>query len=132
MALYDSVNYTNSVGWSAVTSWATGITNVTGDLVKQTGTPTVGSERVFVCIHNTGGTSVTGASDPLTVFTRGNKIVDNTNITWQEATGIAALNSDMANCPDWNSAKNVSISLGAVIKSIDGTKILICTTAGTA
>ncbi len=97
MATLDTVMYCNSVGWTNVTAWATGITNVTGDLVKQTGTPTVGNERVYVCIHNTGGTSVTGASDPLTVFTRGNKIVDNTNITWQEATGIAALNSDMAN-----------------------------------
>lgn len=129
MAFPGNVNwYLSSAKYAAITTWATGQAKSVGDIVKQTGTPTVGNERAYVCIA--AGTTGGGA-DPLTVFTRGNKITDNT-VTWQEATGLAALNGDLTNTPTWTAgAKNTAITLGHVIKSDDGQVTLICTTAGT-
>lgn len=121
--------YTSSAKWSAATTWATGQAKTVGNIVKQSGTPTVGNERTYVCI--VAGTTGGGA-DPLTTFTRGAKITDNT-VTWQEATGIPALNGDLTNTPSWatSRAANTAVTLGHVIKDNAGTHIFICTTAGT-
>jgi hypothetical protein len=122
----------STTGWWAVPVWnnngGAGRAWTAGQIVRQSGTPTVGNERCFVCV--VAGTGGTGA-DPLTVFTRGNKIADGT-ATWQEATGIAALNGDLTNTPNWTTIKNTAIVLGQVIKRNNGASYQICTTAGTA
>ena len=118
--------YISSVQHAAITAWATGVAKSVGDLVRATA-PAVGSERVFVC--TVAGT--TGGAEPTWTTTRGAVNTDNT-VTWQEATGIAALNGDLDNTPSWNTVKNTAVSLGHVIKSNDGQTTLICSTAGTA
>ena len=47
--LNPSLWYASSVGWSAVTAWASGTVTAVGALVRQLATPTVGNERVFRC-----------------------------------------------------------------------------------
>ena len=131
MALVDNVWYVDSVGYSAVTAWSIGASKVCGNLVRQSATPTVGNERVFVCVASTSGTGTTGGSEPSWTVTRGAKTTDNT-VTWQEATGIAALNGDLTDTPNWNTVKNTAVTLGQVITNVAGTLILIATTAGTA
>jgi hypothetical protein len=126
---------TPSIGWYGVTAWAASASKVCGNLVRQNATPVIGAERVFVCVASTGGTGTTAATEPawqtVAQCSRGVKITDNT-VTWQEATGIAALNGDLTNTPTWNTVKNTAIVLGQVIQNVAGTLILICTTAGTA
>ncbi len=136
MATYDTVWYTSSVGYAAVTAWAALNVQHCGDMVRQLAAPAVGSERCFVCIASTSGTGATGASEPAgaswTGATRGQKTTDAT-VTWMEATGIAALNGDITNTPIWSNSniKNKAISIGQVISNVAGTLLLICTTAGT-
>ena len=137
MALVDNAWYVNfgdgsTTGYYAVTAWAAVTTKVCGNLIRQNTAPAVGSERVFVCIASTAGTGATGAAEPTWTVTRGAKNTDGT-VTWQEATGIAALNGDLStNTPNWNIVKNTAVTLGQVIQNVAGTLILICTTAGTA
>jgi hypothetical protein len=136
MALVDNawyVNYGNgsSTGYYGVAQWAALTTYDCGTLIRQLAAPAVGSERVFVAIA---GHVASSASEPTWVITRGGKTTD-TTITWQECTGIAALNGDLsANTPAWNNAsiKNSAITLGQVIQNVAGTLVLICTVAGTA
>jgi hypothetical protein len=136
MALVDNawyVDYGNgsSTGYYAVTAWAALTTRSAGALCRQLAAPAVGSERVFVLVA---GNVASGAAEPTWVITRGGKTTDATE-TWQEATGIAALNGDFsANTPLWSNAsiKNTAITLGQVITNVAGTIVLICTTAGTA
>lgn len=136
MALVDNAWYVNygdgsTTGYFAVGAWVLTTTKVCGNLIRATA-PTVGNERVFVCIASTAGTGSTGASEPTWVNTRGAKNTDGT-VTWQEATGIAALNGDLStNTPTWTTVKNTAVTLGQVIQNVAGTLILICTTAGTA
>jgi len=126
-----------STGWWGVTQWTALTTKVCGNLVRQNATPSPGTgngnERVFVCIASTAGTGATSATEPAWTVTRGAKITD-TTVTWQEATGVAALNGDLTNTPKWNDVniKNKAITLGQVIQNVAGNLILICTTAGTA
>ncbi|MCA0032756.1 hypothetical protein [Mesorhizobium sp. B263B2A] len=140
MALVDQawyVNYGNgsSTGYYAVIQWATGTVIAAGALRRQLAAPAVGSERVFVCIV-AGTTHAT--TEPTWVITRGGKTTDNT-VTWQECTGIAALNGDATNTPSWTitatppgGVKNTAVTLGQVIKRDNGASYQICTTAGTA
>ena len=122
----------STTGYYAVTAWVTIAGKVCGNLIRPATAPAVGSERVFVCIASTAGTGATGVTEPTWVNTRGAKNTDGT-VTWQEATGIAALNGDLStNTPNWNIVKNTSVTLGQVIQNVAGTLILICTTAGTA
>lgn len=128
MALFDTTWYVSSVGWSAVTAWATGTAVAAGALKRQNTTPATNSERVFVCIV-AGTTHAT--TEPTWTTTRGAKTTDNT-VTWQECTGASAVNGDLTNTPSWTSIKNQAITLGQIIKRDNGASYQICSTAGTA
>jgi len=121
--------YVSSAKYAAITAWATGQAKAAGALIRQSGTPSVGNERVWVAL-NAGTTG--GGSDPLTTFTRGVKITDN-DIVWQECTGLAAINGDLTNTPNWvaSRAVNTNASLGHVVKDAAGTHIFICSVSGT-
>jgi hypothetical protein len=134
MALVDNAWYLSSVGYTAVTAWATGASIAAGALRRPTAA-TAGNERVFVCVV-AGTTHAT--TEPTWVNTRGAKNTDNT-VTWQECTGIAALNGDATSTPTWTitatppgGVKNTAVTLGQVIKRDNGASYQICTTAGTA
>ena len=126
------------VGWWNVTKWAASTAYNVGDLRRQNAMPNLNAERVFVCV--VAGTSA--ATEPAWTTTaqctRGAKFTDNT-VTWQECTGIAALNGDATNTPSWTitttppgGVKNTAVTLGQVIKRDSGASYQICTTAGTA
>jgi hypothetical protein len=119
--------YCGSTKYTAVAQWAASTAYAAGNLVRQLATPTVGSERVFVCII--AGTS--GGSEPTWTVTQGAKNTDNT-VTWQEVTVKAGVNGDLTNTSNWNTVKNTAVSLGVIIQRISGGSLQICTTAGTA
>jgi hypothetical protein len=135
MALVDTTWYVNdgdnsTTGWWAVGTWnnngGAGRAWTAGQIVRQSGTPTVGNERCYICI--VAGTGGTGA-DPLTTFTRGVKITDGT-ATWQECTGASAVNGDVTNTPVWTAG--TAYTLGQIIKRVNAASYWICSTAGTA
>jgi hypothetical protein len=144
MALVDNAWYVNYGDGSAgagkksyfdVAQWAALTVYAAGALVRQLAAPAVGSERVFVCI--VAGTSL--AAEPSWTLTRGAKTAEAAGPTWQECTGIAALNGDAANTPSWTitatppgGVKNTAVTLGQVIKRDSGASYQIATTAGTA
>lgn len=141
MALVDNAWYVNfgngsSTGYYAVPMWTTITAYAAGALIRQRTTPAVGSERVFVCI--VAGTSLVAEPASWTT-TRGGKTAETAGPTWQECTGIAALNGDATNTPSWTitatppgGVKNTAVTLGQVIKRDSGASYQICTTAGTA
>lgn len=120
--------YIGSDKWTAVTAWPSATIPAAGNLVRQSAAPTLGNERVFVCVTETGAT---GVGEPTWVVTKGAKTTDNL-VTWQECTGQPAVNGDATNTKDWNSAKSNTVALGQIIKNIAGTFYFICDTAGTA
>lgn len=144
MALVDNAWYVNYGDGSAgagkksywdVAQWAALTVYAAGALIRQLAAPAVGSERVFVCV--VAGTSL--ASEPTFTLTRGAKTAEAAGPTWQECTGIAALNGDVTNTPSWTisatppgGVKNTSVTLGQVIKRDSAASYQICTTAGTA
>lgn len=127
MAFPKTYWYLKASAWSAVAPWAASTSYNAGTFVRQLATPTVGNERVNVCIV----TGVSGSTEPTWVITRGAKTTDNT-VTWMECTGVAGPNGDATNTVNWNSVKNTAVSLGSVIKDIAATTYFICVTAGTA
>lgn len=118
---------TSTIGWSAVTAWATGATIAAGVLRRQLAAPTVGNERVFAAIV-AGTTHAT--TEPTWVVTKGAKTTDNT-VTWQEVTGQPGVNGDTTNCPTWLQNKNVAVTIGMIITDAVVDTLFICTTAGT-
>jgi hypothetical protein len=118
-----NATYCSSVKYAAVTAWASGATITAGAIRRQLATPTLYNERCFVAI--VGGT--TGGSEPSWTITRGGKTTDNT-VTWQETTGVPAVNGDAGSTPVWLTVKNKSIDLGHIIKDAGGTHFFICST----
>lgn len=128
MPLVDNAFYVDSVGYTAVTGWAAATVTAAGAMRRQTAAPSVGNERVFICIV-AGTTHAT--TEPTWTVTRGAKNTDNT-VTWQECTGQSAVNGDVTNTPNWTTLKNTAIVLGQIIKNDAATHYFICSTAGTA
>ncbi len=121
-----------SIGWSAVTAWSATHSTAPGSLTRQSATPTVGNERVFVATQattqNTGGSEpswTTGAS-----VAKGAKTTDS-SVTWQECTGQPGVNGDTTNSPTWLQNKNHAVSLGLIIYDSVSTALQIVSTAGT-
>lgn len=140
MALVDNAWYVNygdgsTTGYYALAQWTALTAYTAGQIVRQLAAPAVGSERVFVCV--VAGTSL--ASEPSWTLTRGATTAEAAGPTWQECTGIAALNGDATNTPSWTitatppgGVKNTAVTKGQVIKRDSGASYQICTTAGTA
>lgn len=125
-----STVYCSSAKYAAVTAWATGATIAAGALRRQSATPTVNNERVFIAI--VGGTTH-ATTEPTWTFSRGDKIVDNASVTWQECTGNPAVNGDFTNTPNWtNGAKSSTVSQGHMIKDGAGTHLFIASIGGSA
>lgn len=124
-SLINQTWYCGSTKWSAVTAWAASASVSAGAMRRQSATPAVGSERVFVAL--TSGT--TGGSEPTWGTTEGAKTTDNT-VTWQDVTGKAAVNGDAASTSDYSSVVGTTPSLGLVIKNTAGTHYFIASTAG--
>jgi hypothetical protein len=134
MGYYDAAWYLDygngtSTGYYSVAQWAATHVYAAGAAVRQLAAPTVGNERVFVCII--AGTSL--GAEPTWVVTRGAKTVEAAGPTWMEMTGVAGLNGDTTNTPTWTQAStgNSSPSLGAMIQRNNGASYWVCTTAGT-
>lgn len=131
MANFDTVWYTNygngsSTGYFAVAQFAASHSYSAGALIRQLTAPAINSERVFVCI--TGGTSGT---EPTWTVTRGAKNTSTTPV-FQECTGMAGVNGDLVNTPNWTAVKAQAITLGVIIQNNAGTFLFICSTAGSA
>lgn len=131
------VNYGNgsSTGYYAVTVWPSLTAVAAGVIRRQAAAPAVGSERCFVCV--VAGTTLVG--EPSWNLTRGALTAEAAGPTWQECTGIAALNGDATNTPSWTitatppgGVKGTAVTLGQVIKRDNGASYQICTVAGTA
>lgn len=121
--------YVNSVGYAAVTAWSANTAKTVGNRVRQLTTPTVGNERVYVCIV-AGTTHAT--TEPVWTVTRGVKPTDGT-VTWQECTGHPAVNGDVTNTAASSVVRSTVLTLGTIIKNNTATHYFICSTqSGTA
>ncbi len=118
------IQYVTSANYASVTPWAPTTVTAAGTLIRQATTPTVGNERVFVCI--VGGT--TNATEPTWVVTKGAKTTDLT-VTWQECTGQPGVNGDITNSPVWGAT--LTVVLGQIIYDSTSGALQICSTAGT-
>jgi hypothetical protein len=128
VAFYDLTWYVNSVGYAAVTARPQNAAVAAGVVRRQFTAPAVGSERCFVCI--VAGTTA-NTTDATWTLTRGAKTTDGT-ATWQECTGMSAVNGDLTNTPTWTQAKAIGTpTLGAIIQRNNGASYWICSTAGT-
>ena len=119
-----AVWYVDSAQWTAVTAWAAATAKSAGNLIRQNTTPTIGNERVFVCIV-AGTTHAT--TEPTWTVTKGAKTTDNT-VTWQECTGQPGVNGDLVNCPLSSDVRSTNLSLGRVIQNNSGTHLFIVST----
>jgi Concanavalin A-like lectin/glucanases superfamily len=127
VAFFDTTWYVSSVAYAAVTVRPQNTAVAAGVVRRQFTAPAVNSERCFVCIVAGTTANVTDATWSLT---RGAKTTDGT-ATWQEVTGMAAVNGDVTNTPTWASASPRTPSLGVIIKRNSGASYQICTSAGT-
>lgn len=118
---------TSTIGWSAVTAWVANTVIAAGLLRRQSATPTVGNERVFVSIV-AGTTHLT--TEPTWTVTKGAKTTDNT-VTWQECTGQPAVNGNITDTPASSTVRSTNPGLGKIVKNNAATHLFICSTAGT-
>ncbi len=127
--LANYVNYGNgsSTGYYAVATWASLTAVAAGVLRRQLVAPSVGNERVFVCII--AGTTL--MSEPSWTVTRGAKTAEAAGPTWQECTGQPATNGDLTNTYTWSASKTAAStpSLGVIVKDASN-NLFICTTSG--
>jgi hypothetical protein len=128
MAFYDLCWYCNAgnqstTGYYAVPLRPQNTAVVAGQLCRQFTAPAVGSERVFICI--VAGTTA-NTTDATWVLTRGNPTTDGT-AKWMECTGASAVNGDLTNTPNWNTVKSQSVSVGVIIKRLNGASYQIAT-----
>ncbi len=123
----DLLGFENASSYYAVAPYANQAW-VAGNILRQLTAPAVGSERCFV-VH-VGGTST---GEPTWAVTRGAINAFTGAGSCIEATGVAALNGDLTNTPTWTQYRTATATAtgGQVIKSGDGTKVLICRTGGT-
>lgn len=117
----------STTAYWAIPVWSAGATKAVGDLVRQTA-PAVGSERVFICTV-AGTTHAT--TEPTWTTTKGAKQSSDNGVIWQECTGNAALNNDLANVPASSTVRSVNPGVGRIIKNNSETHYFICDTAGT-
>lgn len=120
--------YCGSTKWTAVTAWAATTAYTAGQLVRQLAAPTVGNERVYVCI--VAGTS--GGSEPTWTFTQGAVQPTDGTVTWVEVTGKAGVNGDITNTAAWLSVKSTTVSTGVIIYDVSTLSLQICSTSGAA
>lgn len=121
--------YVGSDKWTAVAAWTALTLYTAGMMVRQLAAPTLGNERVFVCIV----TGTTLASEPAWTVTKGAKTAEAAGPTWQECTGQPSVNGDATHTLAWTaSAKSNTVALGQIIKRDNGVSYQICSTAGTA
>lgn len=133
MAFYEQVWYCNAgdqsaTGYYAVTKRPQNAAVAAGVIRRQFTAPAVGNERCFVCI--VAGTTANVADATWTV-SRGAKVTDGT-VTWQECSGIGAVNGDLTNTYTWAQAKAVGAfpEQGTIIKRNNGASYQICSTTG--
>ena len=129
-AFYASAGDMSTTGYYAVAKWAATTAYTVGMLVRQTA-PAVGQERVFVC--TIAGTSA--ATEPSWVTSAmGAVVTESSGVKWQECTGQAPPNGDLANTPTWafirSLAATVNAGAGAIIIDTAGTHYFIADTAG--
>lgn len=119
--------YIGSTKYTSVTAWAALTAKVVGNLVRQSAAPTVGNERVFVCI--VAGTTLAAEPSPWTL-TKGSKTAETAGPTWMECTGLAGINGDITNTQAWLAVKNTTPTLGTLIYDSVTLSLQICTTSG--
>lgn len=132
MAIFDTAWYLNygngsSTGYFATAQWTALTAYTAGQRVRQLAAPTVGNERIFICII--AGTSL--ASEPTWVLTYGAKTAEAAGPTWMEITGRSAVNGDLTNTNNWTALKNKALVLGQLMVNVAADHYFIVTTAGT-
>jgi hypothetical protein len=133
MAFFDTTWYCNfgdgsTTGYYAVAKRAQNAAVTIGQIVRQFTTPSVGSERVFLC---TGGGTTANTTDATWTITRGSHTTDGT-VGWREVTGTSAINGDLTNTPSWAGIKAVGTpTSGVIIKRNNGASYQLCYTTGT-
>jgi hypothetical protein len=131
LAFFDTTWYCNAgdqatTGYYAVAKRPQNAAVVAGQLVRQFTAPAVGSERVFICTIP--GTTA-NVTDATWATTRGGITNDGT-VTWQECTGMSAVNGDAVNTPPSSAVRNQSMSLAVIIKNNTGTHYFVRTAGG--
>lgn len=120
-----AIQYVGSDKWTSVTAWAATTAKTAGALVRQSAAPTLGNERVFVCII--AGTTL--GSEPTWTVTKGATTAEPAGPTWQECTGQPGINGDITNSPVWGAT--LTVVKGQTIYDATSGALQICSTAGT-
>lgn len=111
MSFAPNVWYTDSTQYANVAAWTASHSYAAGALVRQLAVPTVGNERVFVCII--AGTSL--VSEPSWTVTKGATTAESAGPTWQECTGQPGVNSDISTTSTSAWAASTAANKGQII-----------------